>query len=145
MRLHKLGRGGFLVIETLIAGLVLTSAIAATMYLMQMGYQHLERANNASLLASKLPQVANYLKTTELGAKHGVVDMGEGVELVWDATLERTLIPGNKGAENTPPKPFKVSLYKVEFKLTKGMYWRDYKLSVLQYISEKGTGADAFF
>ncbi|MBP1713304.1 MAG: putative rane protein [Deltaproteobacteria bacterium] len=47
---------GFIVIEILIAGLILTSSIAATMYLFRMGFEYLERANQSNVLASKLTQ-----------------------------------------------------------------------------------------
>ena len=36
---------GFLVLEVLIAGLILTASIASAMYLFRMGFDHMERVN----------------------------------------------------------------------------------------------------
>ena len=43
------GEKGFLVLEVLIAGLILTASIAASMYLFKMGFANLERANNSNV------------------------------------------------------------------------------------------------
>ncbi len=53
---------GFLILEVMIASLILTAGVAATMYLFRLGFQYLERANDSNLLSSKLPQVINYMK-----------------------------------------------------------------------------------
>ena len=57
---------GFLVLEILIAGLILTASIAATMYLFRMGYNYLDKANQINVLSSKLIQASGLLKTLEM-------------------------------------------------------------------------------
>jgi len=61
--------GGFLVLEILIAGLILTSGIAATMYLFRMGFEHLERAKISNTLSAKLIQASGLIRTLDLQKK----------------------------------------------------------------------------
>jgi Tfp pilus assembly protein PilV len=42
---------GFLVLEILIAGLILTASIAATMYLFRVGTLYLEKVNQSNMLS----------------------------------------------------------------------------------------------
>ncbi len=84
---------GFLVLEILIAGLILTSGIAATMYLFRMGFEHLERAKVSNTLSQKLVQATGLIHTLDLDRKTGAEDMGDGVSLQWKAGLLSTVQP----------------------------------------------------
>lgn len=137
-----MGIQGFLVIEVLIAGLIITSSIAATMYLFNLGYRHLERAGASDAVSSKLPQAVSLLKTTALENKSGKELLGDGVELSWEAGLiaqTRPLIEMPEGPVKTNQELF---LYKVNFQLKYRDIKRDYELTVFRH---KNYAADDIF
>lgn len=78
---------GFLVLEVLIAGLILTASIASAMYLFRMGFDHMERVNRVNLLSAKLLQAGSLLKIMELERQSGTEDLGDGVIMKWEAHL----------------------------------------------------------
>ena len=101
---------GFIVIEILIAGLILTASIAATMYLFRMGFEHLERANQSNILASKLTQATGLFDTLDLQKKSGEEDIGEGIKLKWDARLLRSSKPIRGEGEFSIPSFHELSI-----------------------------------
>lgn len=126
---------GFLVIEVLIAGLIITSSIAATMYLFRVGYQHLERAEASDAISSKLPQAVNLLKTSDLEAGNGKETLGNGVELSWEARLLRSVRPVifDPEAGSNYQLPNEMFLYRVNFRLTYKDAKRDYEISLFRH------------
>ncbi len=124
---------GFLLIEILIAGLIITASIAATMHLFQVGFRHLDKVNVSNQLSSKLSQSINLLKTIDLEKKEGVEEIGDGVTLVWESKLlERTSLSINTGEENIPPI-HELSLYKINFQLEYNDAERDYELNIFRH------------
>ncbi len=124
---------GFIVIEILIAGLILTASIAATMYLFRMGFEHLERANQSNVLASKLTQATGLIQTLELQKKSGEEDIGEGINLKWEARLLGSSKPTRGEADFPVPSLHELMLYRVDFSLRyKGMY-REYQIHVFRF------------
>lgn len=115
---------GFLVLEVLIAGLILTASIAASMYLFRIGLSHMERVNRANLLSAKLLQAGARLKVLDLEKQSGAEDLGEGVTLQWRARLlSRDKQAGDlrpQQAGDTVRKNFShdLFLYRVDFLLT---------------------------
>ena len=126
---------GFLVLEILIAGLILTASIAATMYLFRMGYDYLERANQSNLLSSKLIETSGLLKVLDLEKKSGEEDMGNGVRLAWEARLLRRITPTARKDEFARQSPHEISLYQVDLHLGFGDAVRDYQVNVFRYKS----------
>jgi hypothetical protein len=124
---------GFIVIEILIAGLILTASIAATMYLFRMGFEYLERANQSNVLASKLTQATGLIQTLELQKKSGEEDIGEGINLKWEARLLGSSRPNRGEADIPVPSIHELMLYRVDFSLRyKGMY-REYQIHVFRF------------
>jgi hypothetical protein len=124
---------GFIVIEILIAGLILTASIAATMYLFRMGFEHLERANQSNVLASKLTQATGLIQTLELQKKSGEEDIGEGINLKWEARLLGSSKQTRGEADFPVPSLHELMLYRVDFSLRyKGMY-REYQIHVFRF------------
>jgi len=134
---------GFLVLEILIAGLILTASIAATMYLFRMGYNYLEKANRSNVLSSKLVQAAGLLKTLEMGGKSGVEDMGNGVTMKWTARLLGSSTPTKGGGEFAVTSIHQLFLYRVDFSLVYQDVIRDYHINVFRYkpLYSPGTAA----
>jgi hypothetical protein len=123
---------GFIVIEILIAGLILTTSIAATMYLFRMGFEHLERANQSNVLASKLTQATGLIQTLDLQKKSGEEDIGGGISLKWEARLLGSSRPNRGDADLPAPSLHEMYLYRVDFSLRfKGMY-REYQIHVFR-------------
>jgi len=140
----KLGcRQGFLLVEILIAGLILTASIAATMYLFRMGYEYLEKANSSNVLSSKLIQVPGLLKTIALEGKSGEEDMGGGVGLKWEARLLGRARPIKGGGEFAVTSSHELFLYKVNFSLIYQNQNREYEIDVFKSkpLSAPGPGA----
>ena len=82
----KLKRGS-ITIDVLIAGMILTAGIAASMYLFRLGFQYLEKANTANAIATKISQTPALLRTLDLSQGSGVEDLGDGVTLEWTSKL----------------------------------------------------------
>ena len=130
-------KAGFLLIEILIASLILTSSIAATMYLFRVGQEHLARADVSNVLSVKLQQAVSLLDTIDLASKSGAEDMGDGVTLDWQAELLAKTTPAvSVGEENVSiSSPFNLLLYKVDFTLQYSGNTRDYEINMLRYKS----------
>jgi len=124
---------GFLVLEILIAGLILTASIAATMYLFRMGYEYLEKANVSNVLSEKLIQAAGLVRTQELEKKSGTEDMGNGVTLNWEAKLLGSTRPIKGEAEFSIPSLHELLLYQVDFSLNYKGITRGYQINVFRY------------
>jgi len=124
---------GFIVLDILIAGLILTASIAATMYLFRMGFDYLERANQSNVLSSKLTQATGLIRTLELEKKSGEEDVGEGVTLKWEARLLAASRPVKGWAEFSMPSLHELLLYRVYFSLNYKGAIREYQTDVFKY------------
>ncbi|GAB6077920.1 hypothetical protein [Hydrogenobaculum acidophilum] len=133
---------GFILIDIIIASLILTAAVAATMYLFRIGFKELEQANTISKIVSKIPQAVSYLKTVDFNKEPiGEERMGQ-VKLSWKAKLT------NKTRINTPKNmlfgpmasaggntglPYELYLYHVDFFLSYKNYKNPYHIDILKY------------
>lgn len=124
---------GFLVLEMLIAGLILTSSIAATMYLFRMGFVHLERINTSNTISSKLPQAICFVKALDIKDKSGGADLGDNVWLGWKARLLDKSRPIFDTGELLVPSGHELFIYKVDFVLIYRNVSREYGLNVFKY------------
>lgn len=124
---------GFLVLEILIAGLILTASIAATMYLFQLGYGYLEKTRLSNVLSSKLIQAGGLFKTLELDRESGTEDIGDGVKLKWKCRLLGTSIPKFGGSEFTTQSAYELFIYRVDFTMLYQGMDRDYQINVFRY------------
>lgn len=123
---------GFLVLEILIAGLILTSSIAATMYLFRIGSLYLEKANQSNVLSSKLIQASSLFTILELEQSMGTEDMGEGVSMKWKSQLISSARPPIGEGELTQPSLHELRLYRVDFDLSYQDAVRTYKIHVFR-------------
>ena len=142
MRNHQ--KEGFIVIEIMIAGLILTASIAATMYLFRMGFDYLERANQSNVLSSKLTQATGLIRTLDMQRKSGEEDLGEGVTLKWEARLLGSSRPVKGQAESTVVSAHELRLYRVLFSLDYKGTVQEYKINVFRYKPISGPG-EIFF
>jgi len=126
---------GFIVVEILIAGLILTTSIAATMYLFRTGFEHLERANQSNLLSSKLAQASGLIKTLDLARASGEEDLGDGVMLTWKAKLQCSSRPVKGEGEFAVPSLHELHLYRVHLTLTYQRIVREYEINAFRYRS----------
>lgn len=156
------GIGGFLLIEVIISSLILTSGIAATMYLFRVGYESLERVRQSNLVSSKIPYAVNFLRSDGYAATSGSEQLGDGVVLTWRSKVAdkrepasaqkkkgKQLNPGDifsafMGVEDDAPKTSlprysTLLLYKIDFTVSYKDLRRDYELESLQYIKHKRT------
>jgi hypothetical protein len=124
---------GFIVVEIMIAGLILTASIAATMYLFRMGFDHLERANQSNILSSKLTQATGLIRTLDMQKKSGEEDLGEGVTLKWDTRLLGSSRPVRGQGEFTIASMHELLLYRVLFSLNYKGIVQEYKVNVFRY------------
>ncbi|MBF0459163.1 MAG: prepilin-type N-terminal cleavage/methylation domain-containing protein [Nitrospirae bacterium] len=126
---------GFLLIEVLIASLILTASIAATMYLFRIGFQSLQRVKDSNIVSSKVPESINYLRAFAINNVHGTASLGDGVELSWDTELERQ---GSPSILINTQTQYNIFLYKIEFKLTHDTLSRDYRIVLFKYMPKTG-------
>jgi hypothetical protein len=131
MRNHQ--KEGFIVVDIMIAGLILTASIAATMYLFRMGFDYLERANQSNMLSSKLTQATGLIRTLEMEKKSGEEDLGEGVTLKWEAQLLDSSRPVKRLADVSVPSMHELLLYRVLFSLNYKGIVQEYKVNVFRY------------
>ena len=120
-------------LEILIAGLILTAGIAATMYLFRLGYGYLEKARQSNVMSSKLLQAAGLLKTLDLDSQKGAVGMGDGLELKWQARLLMSSKTTSGGSESALQSLHELRLYSVDLTVQYQGLTRDYRLNVFRY------------
>jgi hypothetical protein len=127
---------GFLVLEMLIAGVILTASIAAAMYLFRIGAQNLERVNNSNLLSAKLPQALSLLRALDLNKATGTEELGDGVLLRWQSKLMEKRVPGQAGGTTTVPivrAAHELYLFQVDFSLEyEDRLSREYSIDVFR-------------
>jgi hypothetical protein len=126
-------QSGFLVLEILIAGFILTASIAATMYLFRMGYDYLEKANVSNTISSKLIQAEGLFRVLELQKNSGIEDMGDGVELKWEAHLLGSSKPAIEGEEISLPSLHELYLYRINFTLDYKGIDRSYEVNAFRF------------
>lgn len=130
---------GFLVLEMLVAGLILTASIAAAMYLFRIGAQNLERVNNSNLLSAKLPQALSLIRELELEKPAGTEELGDGVLLSWQSKLVEKLVPGQRkgtDASEIVKIAHELDLFQVDFRLQyEERLNREYSIYVFRYKS----------
>ena len=126
---------GFLVLDILIAGVILASCIAATMYLYRVGYESLERANRLNILSGKALHSGSMLRTLISERPSGEEDLGEGVILKWQSKLlgraqaRKVDIETGLGSFSL----HELLLYRVDFSLKYRGYERSYQEDVFRY------------
>ena len=124
---------GFIVVEILIAGLILTSSIAATMYLFRMGFDYLERANQSNVLSSKLTQATGLIRTLDFQKDSGEEEIGEEILLKWKSKLLGSSKPIRGEGEMTLSSLHELLLYRVDFSLQYKESIREYQINVFRY------------
>ena len=129
---------GFLVLEVLIAGLILTASIASAMYLFRMGFDHMERVNKVNLLSAKLLQAGSLLKIMELEKQSGTEELGDGVIMKWESHLvarNNQTGPGTNSFSGVAVKrnfSHDLFLYRVDFILEFKGSMREYHINVFR-------------
>jgi len=124
---------GFLVLEILICGLILTASIAATMYMFSLGYGYLEKTRQSNILSSKLIQASGLLKTLDLDRKSGTEEIGEGVTLKWQARLLISSRPSYGEGEFSVQSLHELRIYRVDLSMNYQGMIRDYQINVFRY------------
>jgi len=124
---------GFILLEILMAGLVLTASIAATMYLFRMGFEYLDRTNQSNVLSSKLTQATGLIRTLDLEKNSGEVDIGEEVTLKWKAARLLSSKPIKGAGEFAIHSLHELLLYRVDFSLHYKENIREYRINVFRY------------
>jgi hypothetical protein len=126
---------GFLVLEMLVAGMILTASIAAAMYLFRIGAQNLERVENSNLISAKLPQVMSLLRGLDLAKPGGVETLGDGVVLRWESALVDHVVPGQPEAKGARLAQ-EIGLYRVDFSVEyENRLKREYSIHVFRFKS----------
>lgn len=128
-------QNGFLLLEILVAGVILTAGIACAMYLFRSGFEHLERADRANLLSAKLLQAGSLLKITDLERRSGSEDLGDGVTMKWTAQLAGSSLPhiyarDASGSMEAFSGHHEIYLYRVDFGLEYKGTVRNYRISI---------------
>ena len=131
------GEEGFLILEILIAGLILTASIAATMMIFRGGFQQLERADRSNSISAMLPQVLNLLQYKDLNREEGEETLRPGMVFRWKARLEKQSHPSIFLQESMASR-HEIYLYTVHIFLKHGELSREYDLHLLR----SGSGQD---
>lgn len=121
-----------MILEVMVASLILTAGVAATMYLFRLGFEYLQRANESNVISSKLPQVVNFMKVLDMKVAEGTEDMGDDVTMHWDAKLLETARPVRDTFDGKVTHPFNLFLYKVKIRLDYKKLSRDYEINVFR-------------
>ena len=130
---EKREEGGFLVLEILIAGLVLTASIAVTMYMFRLGYGYLDQTRKSNEISSMLIQAAGFIKTLDLDRQSGTEEIDNNVKLTWKAKLLSKSRPSYGQAESQVQSPHELWIYQVNFTLQYKEALKDYQTNVFKY------------
>lgn len=131
--MRRCDQRGFLILEILIAGLILTSSIAAAMYLFKMGFEYLQKANDSNVISSRLPDAVNLIKIIDLEQKSGTEPLSDDVTLKWESSLIEKIIPVYETLEGSVTSLHELYLYKVNFRLEYKTIKREYEINVFRY------------
>jgi hypothetical protein len=134
---------GFILLDIIIASLILTAAVAASMYLFRIGFKELEQANTIAKISSKIPQAVSYLKIVDFNKEPiGEESLGQ-VKLNWKAKLtSKTRIntpknlmfgPMGMASAGNSQLPYELYLYHVDFFLSYKNYKNPYHIDILKY------------
>ena len=130
--MRKSGNKGFLVLDILIAGIILASFIAATMYLFRVGFESLERANRLNIISEKALYSASMLRTIIAERPSGEENLGEGVTLKWQSKLIGRSQP-TRGYIDAPVKSLhELMLYHVDFSLNYQGHEKSYQEDIFK-------------
>jgi len=133
--------GGFLLIDTLIAGLIISSSIAATMYLFRVGFESLMRASRSNAISAKVAPAINLMKTLDLDKGGGSEDLGDGITVQWNSALALQTHRTTSGEGGViVPTPSWVYLYNVRFTILSKDLSRDYEAKMLRYKYVESSG-----
>lgn len=124
----------FVLIDMIIAALILTSAIAATMYLFRIGFKELMKTRTVNEVVSRIPQAYSYLKTIKFRKNpKGNKKLGEDILLKWNATLIDKGKIVNKSLFGSSTLPYEFYLYKVDFSISYKKYTKYFSTDIMQY------------
>lgn len=125
----------FILIDMIISALILTSAVAATMYLFRIGFKELMKANTVNEISSKIPQAYGFLKTIDFKqTPKGEQTLGENSKLTWNAKLIATAQIQNKTLFiSNQNLPYKLYLYEVNFSISYKNYQKHFSTDIMQY------------
>lgn len=122
---------GFLLVELLIAGVIITSAIAASYYMVRNGLAYIDKIEKSNTIESKLPFIFNFLKSTD--QTEGVYTFSDGSTLKWRSILVEKSRPQISVEDITVASNFEIYLYKVEFTLQYRDLDRTYVVFITKY------------
>ncbi|RKX59206.1 MAG: hypothetical protein DRP29_05075 [Thermodesulfobacteriota bacterium] len=122
---------GSITIDVLIAGMILTAGIAASMYLFKLGFQYLEKANTVNIIALKVSQTPALLRTLDLSEESGIEDLGDGVTLEWTSKLIAKSKPEGL-AEVKISSMYELYLYEVTLKFIYKDKIKTYKIHIFR-------------
>jgi hypothetical protein len=134
--MRKSGDKGFLVLDILIAGIILASCIAATMYLFRVGFESLERANRLNIVAEKALHSASMLRTLIAERPSGEEDLGEGVILKWQSRLIGRSQPrkaDKPDVDSLQMSMHELMLYRADFSLQYQGYEKSYQEDIFRF------------
>ncbi|MCX8034514.1 MAG: hypothetical protein N3A00_04275 [Thermodesulfovibrio sp.] len=130
---------GFITIDILIAGVILTAGIAASAYLFRLGFDYLDRANKANTIALKISQTPALLRTLDFEKESGKEELGDGVMLSWTAKLLSKSRPATMTGEAPVSSMHELYLYEVTLSFEYKDLIRTYKVNVFRSKSLSGT------
>ncbi|MEM3828966.1 MAG: hypothetical protein QXP36_07125 [Conexivisphaerales archaeon] len=125
---------GFLILEVIIASLIITATIAATMYLFRMNFEYLSKSDKYDAIYSKIPDALNYLQNVNFqNVQSGNESLGNDVALKWTSSLLDKRIPLVYNGMQVLPSNFELYLYNVHFTISYKNYSSEYDLHVFKY------------
>ncbi|MBI4691173.1 MAG: hypothetical protein HY754_13060 [Nitrospirae bacterium] len=130
-----------MILEIFIAGLILTSSIAAAMYLFKMGFEYLQKANDSNVISSRLPDAVNLIKIIDLEQKSGIESLSDDVTLKWESRLVEKGIPVYQTPEGPIQSLHELYLYKVNLRLDYKTTQREYEINVFKYKTPVSTSS----
>lgn len=128
----KKSNSGFITIDILIAGVILTAGIAASAYLFRIGFDYLDRANKANTLALKISQTPALLRTLDFEKESGTEELGDEVRLIWTAKLISKSRPSTITGEMKVPSRYELYLYEVTLTFEYKDLVKKYTINVLR-------------
>ncbi|MGB9766696.1 MAG: type II secretion system protein [Sulfurihydrogenibium sp.] len=126
-----MNKKGFLLVEVLIAGVILSSAIAAGFFLVRNGLNYVDRVEKANYVSSLIPVVKNRLEI--LQPSQGTFKLDEQTVVTYRFTLEKKGRPQFFYEGTKLESPFELYIYRVEFDISYKGYSRSYEFYTLRY------------
>lgn len=132
LKKHK----GFVLVEILISGVIIVSSIAASLYLMRLGLNHIDKIETNNKISSVIPIILNQFEimtVDDLRSGKGSFNLDDDFRVTWESKVEFSKRPERDGFEGKFLSMYEYYLFNVNFELHYKDVIENKNIKILKY------------